>query len=278
MSDWNSWQTLLAVIATGTFDGAARQLGVNSTTVSRRIRQLEALHGSALLLREGGQLVPAESVRMLLPHLNKAADELAVLAPERRREVLPNWRIIRITATPSFCDCLLAPELHTLQGSASLRIELYGDNRNLNMSRREADFALRFAPLVGANIQSRHLVDVSYSVIARHGVDAESLPWVSGGRYAAHVPSNRWVEEKAAQTTGVRYTATSLSAMVATVRTGQARALVPRYLVADEADIVEVETDVFHRELWFISTKGPPPTDDHTAVEQWIIQQATKLV
>lgn len=278
MSDWNSWQTLLAVIATGTFDAAARQLGVNSTTVSRRIRQLEALHGSALLLREGGQLVPAESVRALLPHLNKAADELAVLAPERSRHVLPNWRIIRITATPSFCDCLLAPELHMLQGSASLRIELYGDNRNLNMSRREADFALRFAPLAGVNIQSRRLVDVGYSVIAAQGADAESLPWVTGGRYAAHVPSNRWVEEKAALTTGVRYTATSLSAMVATVRTGQARALVPSYLIANEPTIVEVETGAFHRRLWLISATGPPPTDDHMAVEQWISQQASKLM
>jgi len=65
----------------GTFDGPARQLGINSTSVSRRIRQREALHGSALLLREGSQLVPAESVRALLPRLNKAADELAFLAP-----------------------------------------------------------------------------------------------------------------------------------------------------------------------------------------------------
>lgn len=278
MSDWNAWHTLLAVINTGTFDGAARQLGVNATTVSRRIRQLEAIQGSPLLVREGGQLVASDSAQMVLPHLNKAADALATLIPQRPQTALPSRRVIRVTATPFLCEALLAPALNQVRDSGNLRIELVGDNRNLNLARREADFALRFSSLEGERITCRSLPDVAYSVFAHKDRDPSRLPWANGDHFTAHVISVRWVTEKAARTTGVAYTSTSQLATKAIVAAGVARALLPRFIAIHDPDLVEVEPAALVRQLWLITHRESHPTDDHIAIEQWISQQAGRLL
>jgi len=49
--EWENWQSALVVAHCGTMNAAAARLGVDSTTVSRRVKRLEQRLGTRLLER-----------------------------------------------------------------------------------------------------------------------------------------------------------------------------------------------------------------------------------
>ena len=79
--DWNNLRYFLELARTGTLAGAARRLGVEHTTVSRRIQALEKEVGEMLFAREAGGHRLTEAGRHLLPGVE--AMEAAVLGVER---------------------------------------------------------------------------------------------------------------------------------------------------------------------------------------------------
>ena len=52
MNDWDDLRFFLAIAREGSVSGAARVLGVNHSTVSRRIQNLESKHGVRLFNRQ----------------------------------------------------------------------------------------------------------------------------------------------------------------------------------------------------------------------------------
>ena len=59
--DWNALQLVLAVSRTESLSAAARRLDIDQTTVSRRLKAIEADLGTALFSRIDGRLVPTET-------------------------------------------------------------------------------------------------------------------------------------------------------------------------------------------------------------------------
>ncbi|MFC0198849.1 LysR family transcriptional regulator [Paracoccus rhizosphaerae] len=71
--------------------------------------------------------------------------------------------VVRLTATPFFCAHLLVPMLNAfLQEHPGLQIELIGDSRNLDLSRREADLALRLSRPEMPGLVTRPLGKVAF--------------------------------------------------------------------------------------------------------------------
>ena len=78
--DWDHFRYFLELARAGTLAGAARRLGVEHTTVSRRLQALEKQVGSALFAREAGGHRLTEAGRQLMPKVE--AMETAFLAVE----------------------------------------------------------------------------------------------------------------------------------------------------------------------------------------------------
>jgi len=83
ISDWSDLQTILAIATEGTLSGAARRLGVNQSTMSRRLQAIEQALDAAIFRRiEDGRLRPtaaaerlietAQQVEALVGHANTA--------------------------------------------------------------------------------------------------------------------------------------------------------------------------------------------------------------
>ena len=66
MLDWSNLQHFLAFATTDSLPKAAEKLGVNRTTVSRRIADLEKAFGATLVERRGRNLVLTQSGRDVL--------------------------------------------------------------------------------------------------------------------------------------------------------------------------------------------------------------------
>ena len=141
--DWDHLRYFLELARASTLAAAARRLGVEHTTVARRIQALEKQTGIALFAREAGGHRLTEAGRHLLPGVE--AMEAAVLGVERSAPVQGGGPsgLVRVGTTEGLGTLILAPQLARLtQCHPHLSIDLLALPRLLHLSRREADIVI----------------------------------------------------------------------------------------------------------------------------------------
>jgi DNA-binding transcriptional LysR family regulator len=149
-TNWDDLRLFLAVAERGSFSAAARLLKLGQATLSRRIAEFEAALGEPVFERSslGAQLTPLG--RKLWP----SAQAMAEWAAEAQVHHCGNRRAsamqgkVRVAAPPSIAYDLLAPMAADIRKAhPGLQIEVLSSVKLLNLSRGEADIALRtFAP------------------------------------------------------------------------------------------------------------------------------------
>ncbi|ACA15044.1 transcriptional regulator, LysR family [Methylobacterium sp. 4-46] len=233
MESWDAWQTLLAVARTGRLSAAAGRLGIDATTAGRRVRRLEAALGRPLLAREGGLLVPTRTCLALMPRLEAAERALREVAGEAASDEAPGpgWRPVRVTAVAVLCDHLLAPAVpRLLAARPALGLDLIAEDRNLSLTRREADLALRLGPPARGAAAARPVGRLDYAVFAAAGEGApERLPWAALDGALAHLPEVRFAE-RAAGRAGPRHRVSRLETLLRLTRAGGVRAVLPEIM------------------------------------------------
>lgn len=168
--DWEDLRYVLAIGREGTLAGAARRLGVNHSTVFRRLQQAEARLGLRVFERlpqgyvptAAGEAVLAEAARM-----DEAADALA------RRVAGSDVRLsgrIRLTTAPNLASDYVAGYLPEFAAAyPGIRIEIAVGDRDYDLARREADLALRATPRPPEFLAGRQVTALSWWVCAGEG-------------------------------------------------------------------------------------------------------------
>jgi DNA-binding transcriptional LysR family regulator len=166
MFDWNDLKAFLAVARSGSTLGAAKALGVNQTTVARRIEALET--ALALKLFERGQTGSrlTESGRDLVAEAEKV--EVAAIgfhsrATSHQRGLAGN---IRITATEIIANAAVTPALGEFRRLyPDVQVDLILTDRALDIEKGEADVAIRSAhALPASDLIARKLVEYDFAL------------------------------------------------------------------------------------------------------------------
>jgi DNA-binding transcriptional LysR family regulator len=144
---WNDLQIFLAVCDAGSMSGAARRLKVSQPTLSRRIAEIEYALGEALFVRKNQGISLTKTGYRLLP----AAQGMAQWATEANRSLdaknSPVSGRVRITSAPAYAFDFLAPLAETFKKKhPQIALEILASMEPLNLSRGEADIALRRHP------------------------------------------------------------------------------------------------------------------------------------
>lgn len=168
---------LLALLATRSLSAAGKQLGVEPSTVSRRLDALEAALGARLFDRTPDGVAATALAEELGPHaeaMARAADGLALAA--EGREALPEGDVV-ITAPPGYAEYFLAPALPRLHAAhPRLRVTLDASTRVADLARREADLAIRGARPESGDLVARKLADVHPALLASPKYAASLAP------------------------------------------------------------------------------------------------------
>ena len=160
--DWNYVRAFLAAAEEGSFSAAARALGVAQPTVGRQIAALEEALQVTLFERVGRGWMVTPTGLELLEHVREmaaAATRVRTVA-DGRSESLEG--LVRITASEVISAYLLPPIVERIRERYSgIELELVASNQVLDLSRHEADIALRNAvpqdpELVGRKLKVGH--------------------------------------------------------------------------------------------------------------------------
>ncbi|MBP1208349.1 DNA-binding transcriptional LysR family regulator [Duganella sp. 1411] len=142
--DWNDIRIFLAIYHSGTLRGAGRLLGVDQTTVGRRITALEARLEAKLFLRSNAGYVLTSAGEDALVAA-QAMEHIAVSF--QRRTEKHDVRVsgeVRVTTTDAIAADFVIPAIDRLRDSCpALRVILSTTTRVLDLGRRDADIAIR---------------------------------------------------------------------------------------------------------------------------------------
>jgi DNA-binding transcriptional LysR family regulator len=192
--DWQDLRYLMEIVRGGTLTAAAKKLGVNQTTVSRRISALETALNAPLFDRSnnGWFITPVgESVMRSVEAIAGEVANIGRLVQVDRQELSGR---LKITAPDICVQGLLMPGLNEFTRLyPEIDIDLVATEALLDLSLHDADVAFRCTNKPPLNVLGTHIADFTYAVYATPSLYQQYLDdpasvggigWSSEGRTA----------------------------------------------------------------------------------------------
>ena len=264
--DWNDLRSFLPIARHGSLLGAARTLGVNHSTVFRRLNALEARLGVRLFDRSPRGYALTVAGEHMLASAERVEDEILGL---ERRLLGGDVRLagtLRVTTTDTLVHGLLGPHLHAFQAAyPAIELELITGNALFDLSRREADVALRPSRHPGDAMVGRKLAAIAVALYGARDYLAErgrprseaelaGHALITGDASLGHLPATRWLARHVAPGATVLRCNSWLS-QCAAARAGLGLAALPCFLGDRAPELVRVlpPQPALAGELWLLT-------------------------
>lgn len=255
--DWEDVRFFVALARHGSLSAAARAIGVNHATVSRRVAGLEAALGARLLERRPTGYVLTAPGRAVLQEA--AAMEQAAARLPRFDVVPPVSGLVRLSAPPSLAETFLTTRFGALlDRHPGLDIALVAEHRLASLSRREADLALRLGRPEDGDIIARRLVGIEFGFYAAPSWQVGTAPVFIGFDEAnAHLPEAAWLARHF-PAGRITFRAGSQAAQARAAGAGYGIALLPHFVGRSDPGLVRLELGETPplRELWLLHRPG----------------------
>jgi len=260
--DWNDLRDFLAISRHRTLSAAAAALGVQQSTMGRRLKALESRVGAKLLQRTASGFVLTPAGEAILDNVERIdteahAIERAITGKDVRLDGL-----VRLTAIEDLAVEVLTPILAEFHAQyPRITLELITDARELSLSQGKADIALRLSRFTQHDLSVRKVADFAFAAYASPSyLAARGVPDFTRGapnhrlllppEEMSDVPQALWFADLTGAAT-VSLRANSFYMLVAAAVAGMGLVCLPRFL-GDPAPLTLLETPqaVLLRELW----------------------------
>ena len=205
---WDDFRLVRAIADQRSLGGAADLLGVNNSTVFRRLNTLEEQLGVRIFERARSGYLLTSAGEEMVALAGRMSD--SILEFERRiagQDVRPSGEL-RVTTTDTIFSHLVAPIFCAFrQKYPEITLDFVIDNRALNLSRRDADVAIRasidppqtligrrVATLAWAAYTSRSYIDASgLDIASPASLLSRQARWIGLGDPIQTTAGGRWV-------------------------------------------------------------------------------------
>ncbi|HVW55903.1 MAG TPA: LysR family transcriptional regulator [Rhizobiaceae bacterium] len=280
--NWDDVRIFLAVARAGQILGAARRLGLNHATVSRRVAALEESLKARLFRRltTGSELTPAGE-RFLVVAERMEADMIAARA-EIAGEGDALTGTVRIGAPDGFGVAFLAPRLGALAAlHPELSLQLVPVPRSFSLSRREADIVITVDRPTEGRLVAGKLVDYTLQLYAsRTYAETNGLPEtpaeLSLHRLVGYVPdlaispSLDYVDEIASEWPA-NFSVSSSLGQVEAVRSGAGIGILHTFIARSMPELIRLEIGKpIRRAYWIVYHESVRPLRRVQAVADFV--------
>jgi len=278
--EWSDLRLVLAVARARGLAPAAEALGVHPSTVFRRLNALEQTLGVRLFERLPDGYVPTSAGEEMCAVAERMEADVDVL--NRRlagRDLRPSGTV-RVTTTDTLVDLLTPHFARFRRTHPEIELHVVVANRFFDLTRHDADVALRPVLSPPENLVGRRLATLASAIYAAesylaahtstgHPAGADHLPdayglashgdlagheWIGADESLAHLASSSWMR-RSLPAPAVRYRVNTLVAALAAARAGLGLAVLPCFLADPERALRRVHPPLPELEsaLWLLT-------------------------
>lgn len=204
---WDDLQLVGAVAEYGNLTRAAQALGLNHSSVYRRLKKIETRVGVRLFDRSRTQCVPTAAGAEAAAVAADCAERIGNLQLQIAGRDARLSGVIRITSTDSLLLYGLMPALRGFrERHPDVRLELLAATTQFSLTRREADIAIRPTQSPPPNLVGRPIRDLAFRVYGHQGqwpgkalAEPEALAaanWVAPDDSLAAWAGHAWLRER----------------------------------------------------------------------------------
>lgn len=264
--NWNDLRYFVELARQKRMLHVGRKLGVDHTTVARRIEQLEKDLGCKLFesAPDGYRLTDAGA--RLANHAELVESTVERMCEEVAGESVTVSGTVRIGVPEGLGTHFLAPRLGALfEANPDIQIEILSLPRFPSLATREADIIVSLSQPENSRCVAARLTDFSYGLfatpeyLAKHGPithrsDLHSHPLI--GYVPDYLPSPLldYMDELQPEGGGLRFSSTGMLAQLEACKAGYGVAVLAHYLVVDSG-LVEILPEEMHweRSFWIMA-------------------------
>lgn len=201
---WDDFRLIKAIIDARSLPGAATRLGLNHSTVFRRLGQIEAGLGLTLFERHRSGYVATPAGEEMAALAERVDNEISAFALKLAGQEIKPAGDLRVTTNDTLLVDLLTPIFAGfLQSCPDIRLDILSGNQALNLSKRDADVAIRATDKPPETLVGRRTARIAWALYGRAADVTEPNPpamdalwqrrWVSLGEEFAMVKTVRQV-------------------------------------------------------------------------------------
>lgn len=250
--NWDDLRYALAIAEAGSLAGAARALGVQHTTVLRRLDALEQRLGARLFERHRQGYRSTEAGELMAAQARAMAPGVAEL--QRRilgRDTALQGPLRLSTAFVAMLYLLPRPLADFARAHPGIAVEISENSALVDLSRRDADIVLRFSAQVPEHLVGRRLGEMRMRIYAARGARhlpqvqtpvaqlCQNYPWIGYERDRSSRFYDRWLRRHVADERIVMR-ADLMQSAAAMARTGLGLALLPTLIEPHEPELLPV--------------------------------------
>ncbi len=254
--DWDKLKIFYAVAEAGSFTRATINLNLSQSAISRQIQSLEEdlkvklfeRHARGLILTENGEYVYKTAHEVI----SKLKDVETSLSDQKNK---PTGKLT-ITTVRSFGTHWLTPRIQEfMQLNPDIEIELIFDDKELDLSTRQADIGIFMRRPKQLNYIQKKLVDINYYIygsnryLEKYGIpkntnDLNKHKFISFGKGAPSPVFNPdWALKLGVKDNKKRkpvMKVNSVMGLLLAVESGVGLASLPEYLVTNSTNVIKV--------------------------------------
>ncbi|MBS0509065.1 MAG: LysR family transcriptional regulator [Proteobacteria bacterium] len=285
LPEWNDLRVFLTVARLGTISLAGERLGIEHSTVSRRIDRLEAKLGTVLFdrRRSGYSLTDAGSA--LIPHAEKMENALLEAVEQSLGQAGFIEGSVRVGTPEAFGINVLAPSLSRLrQQHPGLHVELMAQPQFPSLVTREVEILVTLEPPEMGRYKVARLAQVDYFLYCSPGYRDSHAPIRQLGDIEQHefvdyihdgsVSDRYRILEELTPQPRRSFTATSVLAQRTAAAAGMGLVLLTPYVARQGDDLVCIFPDrpLMTRSLWIAAPEDLLKIKRHRCVWDHIRQ------
>ncbi|MGH6717732.1 MAG: LysR family transcriptional regulator [Alphaproteobacteria bacterium] len=259
MESWDDLRVVGAVARAGSLSGAARALGVHHATVFRRLGTIEQRLGVRLFERLASGYVPTPAGQEVAEAAARIEDDLAVLGRRVAGHDLRLTGTVRLATVDTLATLILPPHLAALrEAHPGIVLEVVVAPTVANLSKREADVALRATVDPPETLVGRKLASIAHAIYAlpslADAADALAGPWVVPDDTLAGSMIARWTRRHVPPERVVARS-NNLPTLAAMAAAGVGLTVLPCFVAAAHPGLVRVggRLDGWDAALWLLT-------------------------
>jgi len=232
---WDDVRVFLAAYRDGSLGAAAGHLGLDVSTVSRRLAAFEEAVGARLFDRTRQGLLRLDAADVVLPAAEAMEAAHARMTRDASALDAEAEGVVRLSMPPGMVDLFVAPFLPKLCARhPKLTLEIDASIRVVDLPRHAADIALRSIRPSGADLILTKLLTAPWVAVGSKRLVEQSgalsrwsdVPWISWDRDLANMPVAQWLA-KHVPDAQIALRTSHFSTHLAAAEAGLAAALIP---------------------------------------------------